>query len=70
MQSSLSEQKQIAEQKAQELQIAQQLSCFEQKTKLLAENRKAAAKILSQALSRLEANSSTPRITEVKSRQS
>jgi len=44
-------------------------SSYELKLKLLAENRKAAAKILSQALSRLEANNSIPHIQEIKSRQ-
>ena len=45
------------------------LSSYELKLKLLAENRKAAAKILSQALSRLEANNSVVRIIDTKSRE-
>ena len=71
----LSAEQQEIESKSQTLAIAVQQqelarSSYELKLKLLAENRKAAAKILSQALSRLEANNSIPRIIEVKSRQS
>ena len=70
----LSAEQQEIESKSQTLAIAVQQqelarSSYELKLKLLAENRKAAAKILSQALSRLEANNSVVRIIDTKSRE-